>query len=132
MVEDDETNADMRGFSSHVLASVVIAIVAYFGLLFGGNISIGPANSPNSFSAGKESQPLHVTARDATRGILVPDRKLLPKAGWPDPSSPALAPLAARLDLPRASALHADASAVPVQASTSYGYRPRGPPSEIA
>ncbi|MEZ2212470.1 hypothetical protein AAE029_22650 [Sinorhizobium sp. CB7] len=132
MVEDDETNADVRGFGGRVLASIVIAIVAYFGLLFGGNVSIGPTSSLNSFSAGKESQPLHVTARDAVRGILVPDRKLLAKAGGHDPSSAALPPLPAVSDLPRASAPHADMTVVPIQASVSYGYRPRGPPPEFA
>lgn len=132
MVEDDETNANMRGLGGRVLASVVIALVAYFGLLFGGNIAAGQANSPNSFSAGKESQPLQVTARDAMRGILVPDRKLLPKAGWHDPSSPALPSVPAMLELPRATAPRADVIAVPVWASVPYGYRPRGPPPEFA
>ncbi len=42
---------EQRRLASRIAASVVVAIFAYLGLLFGGNIVIGPSATPNSLSS---------------------------------------------------------------------------------
>lgn len=80
IAETGETELEQRRLASRIAASVVVAIFAYLGLLFGGNIIIGPSATPNSLSSSsRDSQQTQVTARDAIRGLLISDRKLAPK-----------------------------------------------------
>ncbi|EJJ27277.1 hypothetical protein [Rhizobium sp. CF142] len=80
IAETGETELGQRRLASSIAASVVVAIFAYLGLLFGGNIVIGPSSAPNSLSSSsRDSQQTQVTARDAIRGLLISDRKVAPK-----------------------------------------------------
>lgn len=77
---DHEMRLDARRMSCRVAISLAVAIFAYFGLLLGGNLVIGPTRGPNSVSSSsKDSQPLQVSARDVVRGILTAERKQAPK-----------------------------------------------------
>ncbi|MDM9626368.1 hypothetical protein QTL95_10705 [Rhizobium sp. S152] len=89
---------DARRMASRVAFSLVFAIFAYLGLLFGGNFSISPARGPNAVSSpAKDSQPLQISVREAVRGILAAERKAAPKYASHD-SGPAM--LAASPDMP--------------------------------
>ncbi|KQV68399.1 hypothetical protein [Rhizobium sp. Root1220] len=71
---------DARRMTGRVAVSLAVAIFAYLGLLFGGNLVLGPARGPNSLSSSsKDGQPLQISVRDAVRGILAADRKVTPK-----------------------------------------------------
>lgn len=77
---DHEMRLDARRMSGRVAISLVIAVFAYLGLLFGGNLVIGPTRGPNSVSSSsKDGQPLQLSVRDAVRGILTAERKAAPK-----------------------------------------------------
>jgi len=83
---------DERRLTSRIAASVVVAILAYIGLLFGGNLVISPAAAVNTLSSsGRDPQPQQLTARDALRGVLATERKLAPKQTAHDAGPPALA-----------------------------------------
>ncbi|MGR9169562.1 hypothetical protein [Rhizobium sp. KDH_Rht_773_N] len=83
---------EQRRLVSRIAASVVVAILAYLGLLFGGNIVIGPSAAPNSLSSSsRDTQQTQVTARDAIRGLLISDRKAAPKQTLQDAGPAALA-----------------------------------------
>jgi len=58
---DHEMRLDARRMSGRVAISLVIAVFAYLGLLFGGNLVIGPTRGPNSVSSSsKDGQPLQL------------------------------------------------------------------------
>ena len=83
---------DQRRLTSHIAASLLVAVLAYLGLLFGGNLVISPAAVANTLSSSdRDSQPPQLTARDTVRGLLATERKLAPKQAAHDAGSPALA-----------------------------------------
>ncbi|RUM25882.1 hypothetical protein EFQ99_06205 [Rhizobium vallis] len=83
---------DQRRLTSRVAASLLVAILAYLGLLFGGNLLISPAAAINTLSSsGRDPQPPQLTARDAVRGVLAAERKLAPKQTAHDAGPSALA-----------------------------------------
>lgn len=83
---------DARRLSARIAVSLLLAVFAYLGLLFGGNLVLGPdAQANNALSApGKEPQPLQLTAREAVRGLLATDRKIAPKQTLHDSDAAAL------------------------------------------
>ncbi|MBX5162399.1 MULTISPECIES: hypothetical protein [unclassified Rhizobium] len=82
---------DQHRLTNRVAASLLVAILAYLGLLFGGNLVISPAAAVNTLSSsGRDPQPPQLTARDAVRGLLATERKLAPKQAAHDAGSPAL------------------------------------------
>ncbi|MBB4192893.1 hypothetical protein GGE45_004037 [Rhizobium aethiopicum] len=71
---------DQHRLPSRIAASLLFAILAYVGLLFGGNLIIAPATVVNTLSSsGRDPQPPQLSARDAVRGVLAAERKLAPK-----------------------------------------------------
>ncbi|MBX5237050.1 hypothetical protein [Rhizobium sp. NLR22b] len=82
---------DQHRLTSRIAASLLFAILAYIGLLFGGNL-IEPATAVNTLSSsGRDPQPQQLSAREAGRGVLVAERKLAPKQTGYDAGPPALA-----------------------------------------
>jgi hypothetical protein len=79
--QDDQMRFDTRRMTGRVAVSLAVAIFAYLGLLFGGNLVLGPTRGPNNAfsSSSKDSQPLQVSARDVVRGVLAADRKVAQK-----------------------------------------------------
>ncbi|HWT58554.1 MAG TPA: hypothetical protein VN284_11960 [Rhizobium sp.] len=116
--------------TSRVAASLLVAILAYLGLLFGGNLVISPAAAVNTLSSsGRDPQPPQLTARDAVRGVLATERKLAPKQAAHDGGSPALA-AAPVVDLAGWSISAAfPAFDAPLHAAVSRTHQPRGPPA---
>ena len=83
---------DQHRLQSRIAASLLVAILAYIGLLFGGNLIIAPAIAVNTLSSsGRDPQPPQLSARDAVRGVLAAERKLAPKQTAYDAGPPALA-----------------------------------------
>ncbi|MBY5359339.1 hypothetical protein HFO97_04945 [Rhizobium leguminosarum] len=82
---------DQRRLTSRIAASLLVAVLAYLGLLFGGNLVISPAAVNTLSSSDRDLQPPQLTARDAVRGLLATERKLAPKQAAHDAGSPALA-----------------------------------------
>jgi hypothetical protein len=78
--DDHGMRLDARRMTGRVAVSLAVAIVAYLGLLLGGNLALGPTRGPNAVSSSsKDGQPLQLSARDAVRGILAADRRAAPK-----------------------------------------------------
>ncbi|NMN70176.1 hypothetical protein AF71_00019820 [Rhizobium sp. 57MFTsu3.2] len=89
--DDHEMRLDARRMGSRVAISLVIAVFAYLGLLFGGNLVIVPSRGANSVSSSaKDGQPLQLSARDTVRGILTAERKAAPKHVPYDPGAAAI------------------------------------------
>ncbi|MBY5368723.1 MULTISPECIES: hypothetical protein [Rhizobium] len=83
---------DQRRLTSRIAASLLVAVLAYLGLLFGGNLVISPAAAANTLSSSdRDLQPPQLTARDAVRGLLATERKLAPKQAAHDAGPLALA-----------------------------------------
>ena len=83
---------DQHRLQSRIAASLLIAMLAYIGLLFGGNLIIAPAIAVNTLSSsGRDPQPPQLSARDAVRGVLAAERRLAPKQTAYDAGPPALA-----------------------------------------
>ncbi|WP_283195430.1 hypothetical protein [Rhizobium sp. AN80A] len=62
---------DTRRMSGRVAVSLVVAVFAYLGLLFGGNLALGPARGPNAVSSSsRDGQPQEVSAHEIVRGML--------------------------------------------------------------
>src|ERR1700712_4727790 len=74
-----------------VIASLIFAFFAYLGLALGGGFGAIANNETNSFSAGKNNQPLYQSLRDTARGIVAAERNAEAKSSWHDGNS-ALAP----------------------------------------
>ncbi|MGO6994054.1 hypothetical protein ACCT11_36665, partial [Rhizobium johnstonii] len=71
---------DQRRLTSCIAASLLVAVLASLGLLFGGNLVISPTAAAYTLSSSdRDSQPPQMTARDAVRGLLATERKLAPK-----------------------------------------------------
>lgn len=67
---------DTRRMSGRVAVSLVVAVFAYLGLLFGGNLALGPARGPNAVSSSsRDGQPQEVSAHEIVRGMLAAERK---------------------------------------------------------
>ncbi|MBX4892823.1 hypothetical protein [Rhizobium bangladeshense] len=83
---------DQHRLTSSIAASLLFAILAYMGLLFGGNLIVSPATAVNTLSSsGRDPQPQQLSARDAVRGVLAAERKLAPKQTAYDAGTPTLA-----------------------------------------
>ncbi|MBY5344039.1 hypothetical protein E0H35_26095 [Rhizobium leguminosarum bv. viciae] len=80
---------DQRRLTSCIAASLLVAVLAYLGLLFGGNLVISPTAAANTLSSSDRDSQL--TARDAVRGLLATERKLAPKQAAHDAGPLALA-----------------------------------------
>lgn len=80
---------DQRRLTSRIAASLLVAVLAYLGLLFGGNLVISPTAAANTLSSSDRDSQL--TARDAVRGLLATERKLAPKQAAHDAGPLALA-----------------------------------------
>ena len=120
---------DQRRLTSRIAASVLVAILAYLGLLFGGNLVISPAAAVNTLSSsGRDSQSPQLTARDALRGVLATDRKLAPKQTAHDAGSPALAATPALDFAGWNTAVPLPAFEAHLRAVVSRIYQPRAPP----
>ena len=121
---------DQHHLTSRVAASLLVAILAYIGLLVGGNLVISPAAAVNTLSSsGRDPQPPQLTARDAVRGVLATERRLAPKQAAHDAGSPALA-VAPALDfagwtMPAAF----PAFEASLRAAVSRTHQPRAPPA---
>jgi hypothetical protein len=129
IAETGETELEQRRLVGRIAASVVVAIVAYLGLLFGGNIVIGPSSAPNSLSSSsRDSQQTQVTARDAIRGLLLSDRKAPPKQQVHDagPASPGAAPALQFADWRQAAPV--PEFEAPLRPATDRAHQPRAPP----
>jgi len=124
---------DARRMTGRVAVSLAVAIFAYLGLLFGGNLVLGPARGPNSVSSSsKDGQPLQLSARDAVRGILAADRKVAPKyvayaSGAAIPANPPAIEFAFRRDATLSSPVD-----LPLHATSAKAYDSRGPPTATA
>lgn len=120
---------DQRRLTSRIAASLLVAILAYLGLLLGGNLVISPVVAVNTLSSSdRDPQPQQLTARDAVRGLLATERRLAPKQAAHDAGSPALA-TAPTLDfagwtMPAAF----PAFEASLRATVSRTHQPRAPP----
>jgi hypothetical protein len=124
---------DARRMTGRVAVSLVFAIFAYLGLLFGGNLVLGPARGPNAFSSSsKDGQPLQVSARDVVRGVLAADRKVAQKyaAYSSGDAAPTAQPLAERI-LAGAVSLSQPVSPA-LRAHDAKAYDSHGPPAFAA
>ena len=120
---------EQHRLTSRIAASVVVAILAYLGLLFGGNLVISPAAAVNTLSSsGRDPQPQQLTARDAVRGLLTAERKLAPKQTAHDAGSPALAAAPALDFAGWNTAAPLPAFEAALHAVVSRTHQPRAPP----
>ncbi|MBB4218413.1 hypothetical protein FHT79_005634 [Rhizobium sp. BK212] len=121
---------EQRRLTGRIAASLFVAILAYLGLLLGGNLIISPVVTVNTLSSSeRDPQPPQLTARDAVRGLLATERRLAPKQAAHDAGSPALA-VAPALDfagwtMPAAF----PAFEASLRAAVSRTHQPRAPPA---
>ncbi len=112
-----------------VIASLIVAFFAYLGMAIGGGFGSVVSTETSSFSSGKSTQPLYLSLRDTTRGIVAAERDAAPKGSWHD-GAPALLPAPPTLSLlnPPASASDpADAALAAFLLPSAY--LARAPPS---
>ena len=129
IAETGETELGQRRLANRIAASVVVAIFAYLGLLFGGNIVIGPSSAPNSLSSSsRDSQQTQVTARDAIRGLLISDRKVAPKQQLHDAGPATLNAAPALQFADRRQAAPAPEFEAPLRPVAGRAHQPRAPP----
>jgi hypothetical protein len=129
IAETEETELGQRRLANRIAASVVVAIFAYLGLLFGGNIVIGPLSAPNSLSSSnRDSQQTQITARDAIRGLLISDRKVSPKQQLHDAGPAALSAAPALQFTDWRQAAPASEFQAPLRLAASRAHQPRAPP----
>lgn len=123
------TELDERRLTTRLAASMLIAVFAYVGLLFGGNLILSPSAAANTLSSpSKDPQPLQITARDAVRGVLATDRKIAPKQAVYDSGSIFLA-AAPGLDFIGWAPVKAFASFdAPLAPAAGRAHQPRAPP----
>jgi hypothetical protein len=129
--------ADSEEIDSHempravprVIASLVVAFFAYIGFALGGGFGGIAGTDASSFAAGKSNQPLYLSLRDNTRGIMSGERDVAAKGTWHDgaaalvpapPSLPLLATLASVLDV---------ANGSPAAPASPRAYLARAPPA---
>ena len=129
---DHKMRLDARRMSSRVAISLVIAVFAYLGLLFGGNFVIVPTRGPNSVSSSsKDGQPLQVSARDVVRGILAAERKASPKY-TPFDSGVATLGVVPSIDRHFSRAKHLATFHPALRAGDRKAYDSHGPPASAA
>ncbi|OWV69160.1 hypothetical protein ATY76_11825 [Rhizobium sp. R339] len=121
---------DQHRLTIRIAASLAVAILAYLGLLFGGNLVLSPAAAVNTLSSsGRDPQAPQLTAREALRGVLAAERKLAPKQTTHDAGSSLLAAVPP-LDFDGwAAAVPFAAFKAPLRAAVSATYQPRAPPA---
>jgi hypothetical protein len=131
--DDHGMRLDARRMTGRVAVSLAVAIFAYLGLLFGGNLSLGPARGPNAFSSSsKDGQPLQLSARDGVRGILAADRRIAPKYVAFDSGEAILAnPPTVKFAFGRGPSLSSPIG-LPIHAIGAKAYDSRGPPTATA
>lgn len=118
-----------RHLTTRVAASILFAVFAYLGLLFGGSFVVSPSAGTNTLSSSsKDSQSSQITARDVVRGILATERKIAPKQSAYDAGAAAVAvapvPEFASSSLPSAIAVFV----APSGATAAKAHQPRAPP----
>ncbi|WHO72902.1 hypothetical protein [Rhizobium sp. BT03] len=121
---------EQHHLTSRVAVSLVVAMLAYLGLLFGGNLVISPAAAVNTLSSsGRDPQSPQLTARDAVRGVLATERRLAPKQAAHDGGSAALAaaPVVDFAGWTMSAAF--PAFEAPLHAAVSRTHQPRAPPT---
>lgn len=120
---------EQHRLTSRIAASLLVAVLAYLGLLFGGNLVISPAAAANTLSSSdRDSQPPQLTARDAVRGLLATERKLAPKQAAHDGGSLALAAAPAVDFSGWAMAAPFPVFEALLRAAVSRTHQPRAPP----
>ncbi|MBY3190187.1 hypothetical protein [Rhizobium laguerreae] len=120
---------DQRRLTSRIAASLLVAVLAYLGLLFGGNLAISPVAAANTLSSSdRDSQPPQLTARDAVRGLLATERKLAPKQAAHDAGPLALAAAPAVDFSGWTTAAPFPAFEASLHAAVSRTHQPRAPP----
>ncbi|MBA5805233.1 MULTISPECIES: hypothetical protein [Rhizobium] len=120
---------DQRRLTSRIAASLLVAVLAYLGLLFGGNLVISPAAVNTLSSSDRDSQPAQLTARDAVRGLLASERKLAPKQAAHDAGPLALAASPAVDFSGWTMAAPFPAFEASLHAAVSRTHQPRAPPA---
>jgi uncharacterized iron-regulated membrane protein len=126
----DSDDADRRTHHAmpRVIASLVFAFFAYLGLALGGGFGAIANNETNSFSAGKNNQPLYQSLRDTARGIVAAERNAEAKNSWHDGNA-ALVPTPPSLSAFNRSSLPRDHARAPLAASLPFrAYLARAPP----
>lgn len=120
---------DERLPTVRLAASILIAVFAYLGLLFGGNLVLSPSAAANTLSSSsRDPQPLQITARDAVRGVLAADRKTAPKQTVYD-SGPILLAAGPGLDFTGWAPIKASATFdAPLAPAAGRAHQPRAPP----
>ena len=117
---------DQRRLTSRIAASLLVAVLAYLGLLFGGNLVISPTAAANTLSSSDRDSQL--TARDAVRGLLATERKLAPKQAAHDAGPLALAVVPAVDFSGWTMAAPFPAFEALLHAAVSRTHQPRAPP----
>ncbi|MGO7552413.1 hypothetical protein [Rhizobium johnstonii] len=117
---------DQRRLTSCIAASLLVAVLAYLGLLFGGNLVISPTAAANTLSSSDRDSQL--TARDAVRGLLATERKLAPKQAAHDAGPLALAVVPAVDFSGWTMAAPFSAFEALLHAAVSRTHQPRAPP----
>ncbi|EJZ22537.1 hypothetical protein NE852_03795 [Rhizobium sp. Pop5] len=121
---------DQRHLTSRIAASVLFAILAYLGLLFGGNLVISPAAAVNTLSSsGRDPQQPQLTARDAVRGVLTAERKLASKQAAHEGGQATLAVVPALDFAGWNTAVPLPAFEAPLHAAIFRAHQPRAPPA---
>lgn len=111
-----------------VIASLVVAFFAYIGFALGGGFGGLASADTNSFAAGKGNQPLYLSLRDNTRGIISGERDTATKGSWHDGPT-ALLPAQPTLSILAAPAAELDAAdAFPAVSPSPRAYLARAPP----
>ncbi|WP_027666368.1 hypothetical protein [Rhizobium leguminosarum] len=119
---------DQRRLTSRIAASLLVAVLAYLGLLFGGNLVISPVAANTLSSSDRDPQPPQLTARDAVRGLLATERKLAPKQAAHDAGPIALAAAPAADFSGWTMAAPFPAFEASLHAAVSRTHQPRAPP----
>jgi uncharacterized iron-regulated membrane protein len=82
IADSEDADHTTRHAMPRVIASLVFAFFAYLGLALGGGFGAIANDETNSFSAGKNNQPLYQPLRDTARGILASERKSDAGSSW--------------------------------------------------
>ncbi|MET0748598.1 MAG: hypothetical protein ABWY49_10435 [Rhizobium sp.] len=133
IADSDEISRQNRGAMPRVMASLIVAFFAYLGLALGGGFGTLASTETNNFSAAKGSQqPHYLTVRDTTRGIVIADRDVEPKASWHDGNAAPLAPPVIIAFSTSDAAPLAPPAALPIRLQDVGAYLARGPPAAFA
>jgi hypothetical protein len=91
IADSEESDSRTHRADARVMASLFVAFFAYIGLALGGGITLTARADAESFSSGKDNQPLYLSLRDTVRGIVIAERMSAPKGNWHDAGPAALA-----------------------------------------